>query len=311
VYRSISRFVVATLLVVAVHTPCWAQKDRLWRSCRTSIEACTEYLDLDGISATDRAAVYFRRGKAYDDLGQRDLALADLIAATREQPDNKHYRDELVRTYIAQGDYDDALRLDPGNSDAMQARAKRYADGGNYPDAIREYTAALDRLDEQGKHDPARNQNRALVRFERGKLLFASGDPEAAIADYRQSLRLGKPGGGDVEAHLCIALVKTGQQVAAAPHCRQAQSGKGLTVEQSFRPLLYLWLDQWPTARYWGEQECAGNKRPYGCYTLGMVLEAEGDAADATRQFDLARKMSNDEQLSRMERQLSQYRRHQ
>ncbi|MEM0980781.1 MAG: tetratricopeptide repeat protein, partial [Cyanobacteria bacterium P01_H01_bin.58] len=134
----------------------------------------------------DSAADYSNRGLIYFWSGQPGRALKDLNRAISLNPELAGAYNNRANYYAAQGnlamalqDYDQAIDLDPFHAQARINRAVTLRELGYYADA-------LEALDETLVF----HQLTGEVYAERGRTYHLAGEWNAAIADYRQALRL-------------------------------------------------------------------------------------------------------------------------
>lgn len=110
--------------------------------------------------------------------------------------------------------YEEALRLDPAHARGNANLGKALTDAGRPREAIRHLRRALAR---QGGHQ------RAATLALLGESLFAAGDVEGAIEQYRKAVEL-DPGLGDAHANLGIALGHVGSDAEALAALSRARS---------------------------------------------------------------------------------------
>ncbi|MEO1095155.1 MAG: tetratricopeptide repeat protein [Cyanobacteria bacterium J06638_28] len=134
----------------------------------------------------DSAADYSNRGLIYFWSGQPSRALKDLNRAIALNPELAGAYNNRANYHAAQGDlemalrdYDQAIDLDPFHAQARINRAVTLRELGYYADA-------LEALDETLVF----HQLTGEIYAERGRTYHLVGEWNAAIADYRQALRL-------------------------------------------------------------------------------------------------------------------------
>lgn len=115
-----------------------------------AVALCNQALKIDPYYVD----AYNTRGAAYDDLGEKEKAVAD---------------------------YTRAIELQPGNSMAYNNRSCAYMD-------MKKYDLALADCDRLVKMTPRRGG----VRLRRARILLQLKQDEAALADYEAALRLGR-----------------------------------------------------------------------------------------------------------------------
>ncbi|MDR2304228.1 MAG: tetratricopeptide repeat protein [Treponema sp.] len=139
---------------------------------------------------------YYGRANVYADRGEYEKAVADYTAAIRLWPEHSSpwlFRavsyialgedDKAIADYtrvIALGD-DDARRMNPLNlTGAYIERAELYRKGRRYEEALADYTEVI------GRGGP----NLSIAYNNRGITYRLIGEPDRAIADYDEALRL-------------------------------------------------------------------------------------------------------------------------
>ncbi len=106
---------------------------------------------LSGVEVTD-AETYFKRGLAYEKLGEDEKA---------------------IKCYTR------ALQIKPGMETALNNRGVVYYRQSEYRKAINDFSHAINL-----------NPGYALVYYNRGNVYGTTGDPDRALADYNQSIRI-------------------------------------------------------------------------------------------------------------------------
>lgn len=131
------------------------------------------------------AATFLTRGKAYQDKGDYDLAIADFSQAIRLEPKNAVAYRRRGEAYYDKSDYDHAIAdfsqatlLDPGDGLAYNGRGKAYSVKGDQDRAIADFSRILDL--------PARSavdrQRRELARERLSELMKPQPAPTAVPA---------------------------------------------------------------------------------------------------------------------------------
>jgi tetratricopeptide (TPR) repeat protein len=144
------------LALVAPAAMAQTQQQRDW--CDPSatddqrIDGCTAVIRSGRETPANQVIAYTNRGRAYDDKGLYDQAIAD---ATR------------------------VIALKPDNAVAYNNRGNAYANKGLYDQAIADYTQAI-----------ALKSDDAIAYQNRGIAYEDKGSRDQAIADYRAALRL-------------------------------------------------------------------------------------------------------------------------
>lgn len=136
----------------------------------------------------DLAEAYANRGSAYGNLGQFDQAFADLDKAIEMSPNEGGMYTNRGRVYALAGkpdqalaDYDRAIELDGEDHLAHLNRGAIYADyRGEYEEALAAYERALELEPEF-----------AVAYFNRGSAHLNLGDPDQALVDFDEAIRLG------------------------------------------------------------------------------------------------------------------------
>lgn len=144
----------------------------------------SEAIAASGRKDLSTAVAYYDRGVIYDDLGQRQKALADFSAAIALRPTYGEAHSARAAARLASGDAQGAiadlkalLGIDPAFPDAHYHLARAYQAAGMTAEAQSEYATAL-------KTNP-----KAYVYEGRGILNMNSGHTEAAIADFSAALK--------------------------------------------------------------------------------------------------------------------------
>ncbi len=106
---------------------------------------------LTGVEITD-AEAYFKRGLAYEKLGENEKAIKS---------------------------YTRALQIKPGMETALNNRGVVYYRQRDFRKAIKDFSQAIDL-----------NPGYALVYYNRGNVYGTTGDLDRALADYNQSIRI-------------------------------------------------------------------------------------------------------------------------
>jgi len=182
----------------------------------TAIEQLKRLLAVDERSYE----VHLFLGDAYTATRQFDNALAEYAAARLMNPRNAAPLLSSARTYLAQGDTARALQqaeladgIEPGSGDISVVRGQIHERAGRTTEAIADYTAAVraNGSDPQARarlaslamrtrqFDIARPQFETLLRmgyrpsrmhFGLAQIAEATGDPQRAIVEYREAIRL-------------------------------------------------------------------------------------------------------------------------
>lgn len=141
-----------TWLWVAVTKPGWLESRNVIPLDRRAIDSLTEMIRRQPRSAR----LYDGRAEVWMELGELDIALADLNEAVRLSPESAIYGNR-GRIWEAKGefdkaiaDYDEALRLDPANATAHHNRGMAWYKKRDLDQAIADFTEA----------DPARRGDR-------------------------------------------------------------------------------------------------------------------------------------------------------
>lgn len=151
------------------------------------VQACDARLATSGLSARDRAAALYERGRArlYPSSPDLDRALSDIDLAMRLDPGRIEPYLERARFYIQSGDrtraaadFDRVIRIDPARVESYLTRAKFHASGDDFDRAIADYDEAI-RLKPWGPTYVAR-----------AKMWFAKGERERAFSDFDTGIRL-------------------------------------------------------------------------------------------------------------------------
>ncbi|MCU0481690.1 MAG: tetratricopeptide repeat protein [Anaerolineae bacterium] len=157
-------------------------------------EAIPEYTESLKLNPHNPTA-YYRRGIAYEQTGQADLASADYDRAISEADELIRQNPQDAEVYRARGsayqfgkkeydraiaNFDEAIRLNPQDADAYYYRGLAYYYTGEYDRAIADYTEAI-RLNPQ---DAVAYSNRGFAYMDGKK------DYDRAIADYDRALEI-------------------------------------------------------------------------------------------------------------------------
>lgn len=157
------------------------------RTSEAIVQACDARLATSGLSARDRAAALYERGRArlYPSSPDLDRALSDIDLAMRLDPGRIEPYLERARFYIQSGDrtraaadYDHVVRIDPARVDSYLERATFHIKGNDYDRAIADYDQAI-RLKPWGP-----------TYVDRAKVWFTKGDHARAFADFDTGIRL-------------------------------------------------------------------------------------------------------------------------
>jgi tetratricopeptide (TPR) repeat protein len=146
------------------------------------------------------SATYFLRGRAYQQKGEYDQAIADFDQAITLKPDDAGTYSSRGDAYRKKGeydraiaDYDQALALEPDYAEAYYGRGLTYSLNGEYDRAIKDFDQAL-----------ALKPGYAEAYYGRGLTYRLKGEHDHAIADFDQALAL-KP--DYAEAHYRRGLI--------------------------------------------------------------------------------------------------------
>jgi lipoprotein NlpI len=150
------------------------------------IVACTQSIKSGKWKGNNQAINYGNRGKAYEDKGEDDRAIADYNTAISINPKNPTFYNNRGIAYRHKGnleqaiaDYSQAINLNPKDHDAYYNRGISYRNKGELDRAIADYSEAI-RLNAK---DPDFFNNRAFAYRQKN-------DSERAIADYGEAIKL-------------------------------------------------------------------------------------------------------------------------
>ena len=151
-----------------------------------AISYCTEAIESGQLSGKALGFVFYRRANAYNEIGERDRAIADYNQAIRINPNHAGSFSNRGVAHARKGnydaaiqDYDQAIRIKPTYVDAFANRGVAYARQGDYDRAIQDYDKAI-RLD--NRH--------ANAFYARGNAYRHKGEYDRAIEDYSEAIRL-------------------------------------------------------------------------------------------------------------------------
>jgi lipoprotein NlpI len=175
---------VATMIFQV--SPAAADKCDDLREPEPRIVACTQSIKSGKWTGNNQAINYGNRGKAYEDKGDFDRAIADYNQAISINPGNATFYNNRGIAYRGKGDldraiadYNQAISLNPKDHDAYYNRGISYRTKGDLDHAIADYNQAIS----LNPKDPDFFNNRAFAYREKG-------DFDRAIADYSEAIRL-------------------------------------------------------------------------------------------------------------------------
>ena len=147
----------SALLFVMSLTAASAADQRVWDECNqtgdtgASIAACTQILQAQDETTSNRAIAYYVRAGAYKTKGDNEHAIVDYTKAIEA---NSHYADAYASRGIvyqikgdndhAIADYTKAIEIDPRNANAYVGRGMVYRLKGDSDHAVADYTQAID-----------------------------------------------------------------------------------------------------------------------------------------------------------------------
>ena len=158
-----------------------------------------------------------RRGLAYTDNGQYELALQDIEQALKLAPDNTWALNARGLTYYRSGkyepaskDFDKAIALEPDYQVAHYNRGLVYFKMEDYAHAIEEYNTAA-----------ALDPNDASVLIDRGLAYVTTHDTDRALGDLDKAIAL-KPDSAYAYGVRCAAYLEARKPARAIQDCTEA-----------------------------------------------------------------------------------------
>ncbi len=134
----------------------------------------------------DNMEAYLRRGVAYVQSGQTDLAIADFSHVISRTPEIVEAWYDRGAAFAARGQYEQAIsdltesiRLEPQFAQALCTRGFALLRKGDYDRALADLSTGI-------RQDP----NVALCYYARGEVLFIKADYRKAVDDFTRGLRL-------------------------------------------------------------------------------------------------------------------------
>jgi lipoprotein NlpI len=280
------------------------------------IVACTQSIKSGKWKGNNQAINYGNRGKAYEDKGEDDRAIADYNTAIGINPKNPTFYNNRGIAYRHKGDldraiadYTQAISLNPKDHDAYYNRGIAYRNKGNLDQAIADYTQAisLNAKDPDFFNNRAfayrqkGDSDRAIVDYgdairlspkndvfyaRRGRAYLYSGNPAKALADMNQATELDPT---DADEALWLEIV--GQRSAAPSRLSQSISKIDMTVWPA--PAIRLFLGQLTPAAMLAaaDDPDPAKKKKQFCKAdfYGAELSLiKGSKDEAIRQFRLA-----------------------
>ena len=179
------------VLVMAVMAMQHARADNLedcelMRDADRKIRCYAHLLKAGRLSLKDQASAYTKRGSAYAERDQFDLAIADYTRAIELNPrhaeayNNRGFAHYMMDQFdLAIADYTRAIELNPNDASAYNNRGLAYDGNSQFELAIADYTRAI-RLDPRY----------ADAYGNRGIGFHRIGQNDRAIADFRRALEL-------------------------------------------------------------------------------------------------------------------------
>ena len=244
------------------------------------IKACTDLILSGGLTDKQLAQAYKRRGEAYFYfLEENDLALSDLDAAIRLDPDDPH-------TFYVRGD-------------ARKLKAAR-ADG----DDARELAALA--LDDFNTNIRLETNPSPLDYINRSNAFVLLGDYERAIEDLDEALRLDPSDERFALANRCAARLMMGKTRQALADCDAAAARPYASYPLGIRALVHLRMGNHALSMRDANAAFLCATTPYqkamALYARGLVRRESGDISAADADFAAAKRA-----LPAIDREIARY----
>lgn len=197
--RITSLLSVAFLLLLAVgcKPPATDLGDQAFvaQKYETAIGLYTEYLK----DHAKHAETWFKRGRAYEEMGQLPQAISDLQEAIKLEPDRLEYLMQLGILYFKQEEFataaffmEKALAVKSNHSEAYLIRGRALQQAGKIQDAMESYDNAI-----------RYNRNASDAYLYRGMLKVALRQEKSACADFEKAAALKNPNAQTLQIKHC------------------------------------------------------------------------------------------------------------
>jgi tetratricopeptide (TPR) repeat protein len=246
-----------------------------------AVALLTHAIQSKDLSGHSLATAYYDRGSIYLSHNQVDAAIADFDSAIEN--DSKYAEAYVMRGSAVEGrhdigaaikDFSTALEIDPGNAAAALDLANAYHANKEDDRALEEYDVAI------------RNGSTAFAYEGRGLVHLARGEPDLAIADLDEAIRL-KPDYAAALLDRGNAFISKGRSDAAIADFTAALAinPRDITALNN-RANLYASMGKADLAA--ADYAAAGKENAATYRSLGDSYMAQKNYADAIRQYDLA-----------------------
>lgn len=184
--KSLNLLLTSLLLVSATSALAGTAEDCAGKEPTRVLAACSVIIETGPTRHVDVPMAYLNRARTYLLQGRYELAIADLIEATRLSTSFGDAYDLLGTAYLASGQprlaiekYNDAVRIAPDKAEFYYNRGNAYGSIRNFDAAVADLTMAI----RVAPGMASAYHNRAVVHAHRG-------DRHAAIKDLRRAIEI-------------------------------------------------------------------------------------------------------------------------